>query len=79
MVDGCVGELPLDVAEVGVEGLYFLVDLVDGENLNSVVLDGDEAGAVVVEEEHLVDHFLVGSPVQALPALHVPDHQHVPS
>ncbi len=77
MVDGSVGELSLDVAEVGIEGLYFLVDLVDGEDLNSVVLYCDEASAVIIEEEDFVDHFFVGGSIQTLPTFHVPNHQHV--
>lgn len=77
VVDGCVGELALDVAEVGVEGLDLLVDLVDGQDLDAVVLDCDEPAAVVIEEEDLVDGLLVGRAVEALAALHVPNHQHV--
>ena len=65
-IDGCAGEVALDVAEVGVEGKYLLVDLVDSEDLNAVVLDGDEPVAVVVEEKDLVDHLLVGGPIDAL-------------
>lgn len=79
VVDGCVGELALDVAEVGVEGLDLLVDLVDGQDLDAVVLDCDEPAAVVIEEEDLVDGLLVGRAVEALAALHVPNDQHVPA
>lgn len=79
VVDGCIGELSFDVAEVGVEGLYFLVDLVDGEDLNAVVLDCDKASAVVIEEEDFIDYFLVGSSVETLPTLDVPNDEHVPT
>lgn len=79
VVDGCVGELALDVAEVGVEGLDLLVDLVDSQDLDAVVLHGDESAAVVIEEEDLVDGLLVGRAVEALAALHVPNDQHVPA
>ena len=77
-VDGCTGELPLDVPEVGVERLDLLVYLVDGEDLNPVLLNSDQAVVVVVEKQNLVYNLFVGSPVETFSRVHVPDHQHVP-
>lgn len=42
--------MSLDVTEVGIEGLDFFVDLVDGQNLYAVLLDCDEFVVIVVEE-----------------------------
>lgn len=77
VVDGGAGEMAADVSKVGIEGLDFLVDLVNGQYLDPVVQDCDELVAVSLEEHDLVDHFLVGGSIERLATLHVPHHQHV--
>jgi hypothetical protein len=41
------------------------------------VLNCNEASAIVIEEKDLIDYLLVGSSIQALSALNVPNHQHI--
>jgi hypothetical protein len=53
--------------------------LVDGEDLNAVVLDCNESGVVIIEEEDFVDYFLIRSSIKTLAALHVPNDEHVPT
>lgn len=45
--------------------------------MNAVVLDCNESGVVIIEEENFVDYFLIRSSIKTLAALHVPNDEHV--
>ena len=62
-IDSSTGELSFDVAEVGIQRLNFLVDLIDGQNLDAVLLNSDKTVIVIVEEQNFIDDFFVGCSV----------------
>jgi|JI9StandDraft_2_1071091.scaffolds.fasta_scaffold236458_1 hypothetical protein len=76
-IKGCAGELTLDIAEVGVESLDLLIDWVYGQNLDAVLLHGNQPSTVIIKENDLVHYFLVGSSVETFSRLHIPNNQHV--
>ena len=78
VVDGCTRELSPHVAEVCVQRLDLFVDLVDSQNLDSIVEDGDHFVAVVVEEVNFVDDLFVWGTVEAFSGFYIPNNQHVP-
>ena len=56
--------MSLDVTKIGVERLYFFIDLIDSEDLYSILLDCYQFVVIIVEEQDLVHYFFVGSPVE---------------
>lgn len=79
VIDGCTGKLTLDVTEISIQRLNFLVDLVNGQNLDAILLNSDQTVGVIVEEDNFVDNFLVWSSIEALAGLNIPDYQHIPT
>jgi hypothetical protein len=59
MVNRCTGELTPNVAKVRSQRLNFFRNLIDSQNLNAILKNCNHLVAIVIEEEDLVNNFLV--------------------
>lgn len=77
VVDSSVGKLTLYITEICIERLNFLVDLVNGKNLNTILLYSDKTIAIIIEEKNLIDYFFIWSSIETFSTLNVPNDEHI--
>ena len=77
MIDSCTSELSFYVSKISIQWLNLFVDLIDSENLDSIMLNSDKSVAIIVEEKNFIHYFLIWCSIKTFSWFNIPNHQHI--